>query len=116
MPVLVEGGDGQSATHRDLAVFALCSLIDKRDASKSQLNTIAFSIFCSLMAAWGLKVSLGAACVLLCISIAFALYALYTKSRTLRQIQRELLSLLRDTPQSDIEGFFSDAVHDLHQD
>ena len=80
MPVIVAGGDSQSASQRDLAVFSLCSLIDKRDASKSQLNTIAFSIFCSLMAAWGLNVSLGAACILLCISIAFALYALYTEA------------------------------------
>ena len=116
MPVIVQGGDSQTASQRDLTIFALCSLIDKRDASKSQLNIIAFSVFCSLMASWGLKVSLGATCILLCISIAFALYALYTESTTLRQIQRELLSILRDTPRSDIEGFFSDAVHDLHQD
>ena len=116
MPVIVSGGYSQSASQRDLAVFALCSLIDKRDASKSQLNIITFSVFCSLMGTWGLKISLGAACILPCISIASALYALYTESRTLRQIQRELLSLLRDTPRSDIEGFFSDAVHDLHQD
>ena len=70
MPVLVQGGDSQSASQRDLTVFALCSLIDKRDASKSQLNIIAFSVFCSLMAIWGLKLSLGATCILLCISFA----------------------------------------------
>ena len=84
IPVIVQGGDSQSASQRDLTVFALCSLIDKRDASKSQLIIIAFSVFCSLMASWGLKVSLGATCILLCISIAFALYALYTESRTLK--------------------------------
>ena len=116
MPVIVQGGDSRTASQRDLTIFALCSLIDKRDASKSQLNIIVFSVFCSLMASWGFKVSLGATCILLCISIAFALYALYTESTTLRQIQRELLSILRDTPQSDIEEFFNDAVHDLHQD
>ena len=53
--------------------------------------------------------------VLLCISIGFALYALYTESRTLRQIQRELLALLRDTPTSDLQAFFDDE-HNLHQD
>ena len=116
MPVIVSGGDSQTASQRDLAVFALCSLIDKRDASRSQMNIIAFSIFCSVMATWGLKLSLGAACILLCISISFAIYALYMESRTLRQIQRELMSLLRDTPRSDIQEFFSDNVHDLHQD
>jgi ABC-type proline/glycine betaine transport system permease subunit len=116
MPIIVQGGDSQTASQRDLTIFALCSLIDKRDASKGQLNIIAFSVFCSLMATWGLKVSLAATCILLCISIGFALYALYAESRTLRQIQRELLSILRDTPRSDIEEFFNDAVHDLHQD
>ena len=116
MPVLVQGGDSQQASQRDLTVFALCSLIDKRDASKNQLNTIAFSIFCSLMATWGLKLSLGGTCVLLCISICFALYALYTESQTLRQIQRELLAILRDTPRSDIEAFFDDTERNLHED
>ena len=38
------------------------------------------------------------------------------ESKTLRQIQREMMSLLRDTPRSDIQEFFSDNVHDLHQD
>ena len=116
MPIIVAGGDTDSASPRELAVFSLCALIDKRDASKKQLNVIAFSIFCSLMAGWALKVCLGSACLLLCISVGFALYALYSESRTLRQIQRELLGLLRDTPQSDIEEFFSDAVRDLHED
>ena len=114
MPVLVQGGDSQQASQRDLTVFALCSLIDKCDASKNQLNTIAFSVFCSLMATWGLKFSLGGTCVLLCISICFALYALYTESQT--QIQRELLAILRDTPRSDIEAFFDDTERNLHED
>ena len=116
MPIIVAGGDSGSASPRDLAVFSLCTLIDKRDASKRQLNVIAFAIFCSVMAGWALKISLGSACLLLCISVSFALYALYSESRTLRQIQRELLGLLRNTPQSDIEEFFSDAVRDLHED
>ena len=69
-----------------------------------------------LMATWGLKASLGAMCILLVLSIGFALYALYTESQTLRQIQRELLVLLRDTSREDIEQFFGDAVADIHQD
>ena len=64
----------------------------------------------------GTKISLGAACILLCISIIFAIYALYMESRTLRQIQRELIALLRDTPRSDIQEFFSDNVQDIHED
>ena len=112
MPVLVQGGDSDQASQRDLTVFALCSLIDKRDASKNQLNIIGVSIFCSLMATWALKLSLGGTCVLLCISICFALYALYTECQTLRQIQRELLAILRDTPRSDIQAFFERNLHE----
>ena len=115
MPVLIQGGDTDQVSQANLRCFALCSLIDKRDASKNQLNVIGVSIFLSLMATWALKASLGGVCVLLCISIGFALYALYTESRTLRQIQRELLSLLRDTPTSDLQAFFDDE-HNLHQD
>ena len=114
MPIIVSGGDSDTASQRDLRVFALCSLIDKRDVS--QMNVIAFSILCIVMASWGLKLSLGAACILFSILIIFAIYALYMESRTIRQIQRELMSLLRDTPRSDIQEFFSDNVHDLHQD
>ena len=115
MPVLIQGGDTDQVSQANLRCFALCSLIDKRYASKNQLNVIGVSIFLSLMATWALKASLGVVCVLLCISIGFALYALYTESRTLRQIQRELLSLLRDTPTSDLQAFFDDE-HNLHQD
>ena len=115
MPIIVSGGDSDTASQRNLRVFALCSLIDKRDASRTQMNVIAFSIFCFVMASWGLKLSLGAACILLCISIIFAIY-MYMESRTFRQIQRELMSLLRDTPRSDILEFFSDNVHDIHED
>ena len=116
MPITVSGGDSDTASQRDLRVFALYSLFDKWDASRTQLNVIAFSILCIVMASWGLKLSLGAACILLCISIIFAIYALYMESRTLRQIQRELMSSLSDTTRSDIQEFFSDNVHDLHQD
>ena len=63
------------------------------------------------MATWALKASLGVVSVLLCLSIAFAIYALYTESQTLKQIQRELLSLLRDTPSSDLQAFF-DGEHE----
>ena len=112
MPVLIQGGDTDQVSLASLRCFALCSLIDKRDASKIQLNVIGVSVFLSLMATWALKASLGVVCVLLCISIGFALY---TESRTLRQIQRELLSLLRDTPTSDLQAFFDDE-HNLHQD
>ena len=108
MPVLIQGGDTDQVSLASLRCFALCSLIDK-------LNVIGVSVFLSLMATWALKASLGVVCVLLCISIGFALYALYTESRTLRQIQRELLSLLRDTPTSDLQAFFDDE-HSLHQD
>ena len=84
MPVLIAGGDSATASERDLAIFGLCALIDRRDASKSQLNILGFSIFCMLMATWSLKASLGASCILLCIAIGFALYALYTESQTLK--------------------------------
>jgi hypothetical protein len=116
MPVLVQGGDSDQASQRDLRVFALCSLIDKRDASKNQLNIIAVSIFCNLMATWALKLSLGGTCVLLCIAICFAFYALYTESQTLRQIQRELLMILRDTPRGELQSFFDDQERNLHED
>ena len=82
MPVLISGGDSATASQRDLAIFGLCALIDRPDACKSQLNVLGFSIFCMLMASWGLKTSLGALCLLLCIAIGFALYALYTESQT----------------------------------
>ena len=116
MPIIVSRGDSDTASQRDLRIFALCSLIDKRDASRTQMNVIAFSILCIVMASWGLKLSLGAACILLCISIIFAIYALYMESRTLRRIQRELMALLRDTPRADIQDFFSDNVQDIHED
>ena len=44
------------------------------------------------------------------------LYSLYNESVVLRQVQRELLQLLRETPQSDIDEFFNQAVSDLHND
>ena len=116
MPIIVSGGDSDTASQRDLRIFALCSLIDKRDASRTQMNVIGFSILCIIMASWGLKISLGASCILLCISIIFAIYALYMESRTLRQIQCELMALLRDTPRADIRDFFSDNVEDMHED
>ena len=90
MPVIVQGGDSQSASQRDLTVFALCSLIDKRDASKSQLNIIAFSVFCSLMATWGLK-------------------------NPETNPEGIVVHFTRYT-RSDIKGFFNDQVHDLHED
>ena len=116
MPVLVSGGDSNVASQKQLAVFSLCALIDKRDQSKKQLHLIAFSVFCCVMGAWAIKISLGCAVALLCISVCFMLYSLYNESRVLRQVQRELLGLLRETPQQDIEEFFSEAVNDLHED
>ena len=68
------------------------------------------------MASWGLKISLGISCVLLAISIVFAVYALYMEKSNLRQIQRELLGLLRDTPSSDIRDFLSSNVDGMHED
>ena len=113
MPIIVAGGNADSASQRDLAVFSLCALLDKRDQSRKQLHVISFSIFCCVMAGCAIKVSLGCAIALLCISICFMLYSLYNESRVLRQVQRELLALLRDTPQ---EEFFSESVRDLHKD
>ena len=46
----------------------------------------------------------------------FAIYAWYMESRTLRQIQRELMALLRDTPRADIRDFFNNNVEDMHED
>ena len=68
------------------------------------------------MASWAIKISLGCAVSLLMICIGFMLYSLYNESRVLRQVQRELLQLLRDTPQSDIDQYFNQAVSDLHND
>ena len=116
MPILVSGGDSQTASQKQLAVFALCSLIDKREQSKKQLHLIGFSLFCCVMGQWAIKVSLGCAVALLCISVVFMLYSLYNESKVLRQVQRELLQLLRDVPQQDIDEFFSEAVNDLNQD
>ena len=116
MPIIVSGGDSDTASQRDLRIFALCSLIDKRDASRTQMNVIGFSILCIIMASWGLKISLGVSCILLCISMIFAIYALYMERSNLRQIQRELMGLLRDTPRADIRDFFSNNVEDMHKD
>ena len=116
MPILVSGGDSQSASQKQLAVFALCSLIDKREQSKKQLHLVGFSVFCCVMGQWAIKISLGCAVALLFISVCFMLYSLYNESRVLRQVQRELLQLLCDVPQQDIDEFFSEAVNDLHQD
>ena len=68
------------------------------------------------MGQWAIKISLGCAVALLCISVVFMLYSLYNESKVLRQVQKELLQLLRDVPQQDIDEFFSEAVNDLHQD
>ena len=116
MPVLIAGGDSDTASQRDLWIFSLCALIDKRNNSKNQINVIGLSILCTIMASWGLKISLGISCVLLAISIVFAVYALYMEKSNLRQIQRELLGLLRDTPSSDIRDFFSSNVDGMHED
>ena len=116
MPILISGGDSQEASQRELSVFALCALTDKREASKRQINIIGFALFCAIMATWTIKISLGCAISLLMICIGFMLYSLYNESVVLRQVQRELLQLLRDTPQSDIDEFFNQAVSDLHND
>ena len=116
MPVLVSGGNSNSASQRELAVFSLCALIDKRDQSKKQLHIITFSVFCCIMSGWAMKICLAFAIALLCIAISFMLYTLYNESRVLRQVQRELLGLLRVIPQQDIEEFFAGAVNDLHKD
>ena len=90
MPILISGGDSQEASRRELSVFALCALTDKREASKRQL--------------------------LLMICIGFMLYSLYNESVVLCQVQRELLQLLRETPKEDIDEFFNQAVSDLLND
>ena len=38
------------------------------------------------------------------------------EKNNLRQIQRELLGLLRDTPSSDIRDFLSNSVDGIHED
>ena len=116
MPVLVAGGDSDYASKRDLRMFSLFALIDKRNTSKTQVNVIGLSILFSIMASWCLKVSLGISCVLLAISISFCIYALYMEKNNLRQIQRELLGLLRDTTSSDIRDFLSNSVDGIHED
>ena len=116
MPIIVSGGDSDTASQRDLRIFALCSLIDKRDASRIQMNVIGFSILCIIMASWGLKISLGVSFILLCISMIFAIYALYMERSNLRQIQHELMGLLRDTPRAYIRDFFNNNVEDMHED
>ena len=115
MPVLVHGGDSAEVSQASLRCFALCSLIDRRNASKVQINVIGTVIFINTMA-WTLKASLAFVSVLLCLSIGFAIYALYTESQVLRQIQRELIQLLRDTPTSDLEAYFNDEHSLIHQD
>ena len=116
MPVLVSGGNSNSASQRELAVFSLCALIDKRDQSKKQLHIITIRVFCCIMSGWAMKISLACAIALLCIAICFMLYSLYNENRVLRQVQRELLGLLCETPQQDIEEVFAEAVNDLHED
>ena len=115
MPVLVHGGDSDEASQASLRCFALCSLIDRRNASKVQINVIGTVIFINIMA-WVLKASLAFVSVLLCLSIGFAIFALYTESQVLRQIQRELIQLLRDTPTSDLAAYFNDEHSLIHQD
>ena len=115
MPVLVHGGDSDEVSQASLRCFALCSLIDRRNASKVQINVIGIVIFINTMA-WTLKASLALVSALLCLSIGFAIYALYTESQVLRQIQRELIQLLRDTPTSDLEAYFNDEHSLIHQD
>ena len=115
MPVLVHGGDSDEVSLASLRCFALCSLIDRRDASKIQVNVIGTVIFINIMA-WVLKASLAFVSVLLCLSIGFAIFALYTESQVLRQIQRELIQLLRDTPTSDLQAYFNDEHSLIHQD
>ena len=116
MPILVSGGNSNTASQRELAVFSLCALVDKRDQSKKQLHLISFSLFCCIMSGWTMKISLTCAIGLLMIAICFMLLSLYNESKVLRQVQRELIGLLRETPQEDIEQFFAGAVADLHED
>ena len=110
MPVLVHGGDSETATQADLSIFALCALIDRRDSCRAQLNVLGFILFCVEMATWGLKAPLGGSCVLLCIAIALCIYALHSETQNLRTVQRELLILLRSTPTESIEQFFQNTV------
>ena len=116
MPILISGGNSREASERELSVFAICALCDRRDACKRQLNVIGFALFTAIMASWSVKISLGCAVSLLMICIAFMLYSLYNESQVLRQVQRELLQLLRNTPQEDIDQYFNQAVSDLHND
>ena len=116
MPILIAGGNSHEASERELTVFALCALCDRRDQSKKQLNIIGFALFTAIMASWSVKISLGCSVALLVICISFMLYSLYNESQVLRQVQRELIQLLRITPQEDIEQFFNQAVNDLHND
>ena len=116
MPILIAGGNSREATERELSVFAICALCDRRDACKRQLNVIGFALFTAVMASWSVKISLGCSVALLVICIAFILYSLYNESQVLRQVQRELLQLLRSTPQEDIDQYFNQAVSDLHND
>ena len=116
MKIRISGGDSHETSQRELSVFAICALTDRREVSRRQLNIIGFALFCAIMASWAIKISLGCAVSLLMICIGFMLYSLYNESRVLRQVQRELLQLLRNTPQSDINEFFNQAVSDLHND
>ena len=45
MPVLVAGGDSDYASKRDLQIFSLWALIDKRNTSKTQVNVIGLYTF-----------------------------------------------------------------------
>ena len=116
MPILIAGGNSREASETELNVFAICALCDRRDACQRQLNVIGFALLTAIMATWGIKVSLGCSIVLLALCIVFMLYSLYNESQVLRQVQRELLQLLRSTPQEDIDNFFNQAVADLHND
>ena len=107
MPILIAGGSAREASERELNVFAICALCDRRDACQRQLNVIGFALFTAIMATWGIKVSLGCSIVLLALCIVFMLYSLYNESQVLRQVQRELLQLLRSAPQEDIDSLFN---------
>ena len=109
MPILIAGGNSREATEREMSVFAICALCNRRDACKRQLNIIGFALFTAIMTAWSVKISLGCSVVLLVVCITFILYSLYNESQVLRQIQRELLQLLRSTPQEDIDQYFNQA-------
>ena len=107
MPILIAGGSAREASERELNVFAICALCDRRDACQRQLNVIGFALLTAIMATWGIKVSLGCSIVLLALCIVFMLYSLYNESQVLRQVQRELLQLLRSAPQEDIDSLFN---------